>query len=50
VLARPAHDDVKDALASAVEIAIAPAKNMGHAMKDFFTKTKATSRFGGMPF
>lgn len=50
VLARPAHDDVKDALASAVEIAIAPAKSAGAAVKDFFTQTKATSRFGGVPF
>jgi len=50
VLARPAHDDVKDALASAVEIAVAPAKSMGSTMKDFFTQTKATNRFGGVAY
>jgi len=50
ILGRPAHDDVKDALASAVEIAIAPAKSASSKVKDFFTQTKATSRFGGVPF
>ena len=50
VLARPAHDDVKDALASAVEIAVTPAKSAGSKVKDFFTQTKATSRFGGVAF
>lgn len=47
IQARPAHDDVKDALASAVEIAIAPAKSMKEGMKDFFTNNQPTSRFGG---
>jgi predicted phage terminase large subunit-like protein len=50
VLARPAHDDVKDALASAVEIAVAPAKSVGSKMKDFFGQNKSTSRFGGMAY
>lgn len=47
VLARPAHDDCKDALASAVEIAVPPAKSMGSAVKDFFNTDKPKSRFGG---
>jgi predicted phage terminase large subunit-like protein len=46
VLARPAHDDCKDALASAVEIAVAPAKSMSRNVKEFFT-SKPKSRFGG---
>lgn len=46
VLARPAHDDCKDALASAVEIAVAPAKSISRSVKDFFN-TKPKSRFGG---
>ena len=47
IKARPAHDDCKDALASAVEIAVPPAKSMGTAMKDFFMNDKPKSRFGG---
>ena len=50
VLARPAHDDIKDALASAVEIAVAPSKNMGHSVQDFFNTNIKQSRFGGVPF
>lgn len=46
VLARPPHDDVKDALASAVEIAVAPAQSFDKRVKDFLTPQK-TSRFGG---
>lgn len=46
VLARPAHDDCKDALASAVEIAVAPAKSVSRNVKDFFSN-KPKSRFGG---
>lgn len=47
VKARPAHDDCKDALASAVEIATPPAKNMKEGIKDFFTNNQPKSRFGG---
>lgn len=47
VLARPAHDDCKDALASAVEIATPPAKSAGSQIKDFFTSSKPKGRFGG---
>lgn len=49
VLARPAHDDVKDALASAVEIAIKPAKSTKNAVKDFLL-TQKRSRFGGVSY
>lgn len=47
VLARPAHDDCKDALASAVEIAVSPAKSSASKVKDFFNSNKPKSRFGG---
>lgn len=49
VQARPAHDDLKDALASAVGIAVPPMKGRSSQVKDFFTNT-ATSRFGGVAF
>jgi len=45
VLARPSHDDVKDALACAVEIAIPPSKRRG-VKKD--NVLKFNSRFGGV--
>lgn len=48
VLARPAHDDIKDALASAVEIAVKP-KSRGNVE----TRTNViqfNSRFGGVNF
>jgi len=49
VLSRPRHDDIKDALASAVTIAVAPARSRGDAIRDFFPsgKTHIQSRFGG---
>lgn len=47
VQSRPAHDDVKDALASAVEIAIPPSKPSGVAIQDFLNKNVKRSRFGG---
>jgi phage terminase large subunit-like protein len=47
ILARPAHDDIKDALASAVGIAVPPAKSAGSKVKDFFTTQAPRSRFGG---
>lgn len=50
VLARPAHDDIKDAMASAVEISVPPARGMASSMKDFFTNTTKKSRFGGIPY
>lgn len=48
VQARPAHDDIKDALASAVEISIPPAKSAGSSIKDFMSGLKTNSRFGGV--
>lgn len=51
IKARPAHDDVKDALASAVEIAVPPARSSASKVKDFFGNTGLTnSRFGGVSF
>lgn len=47
VLARPAHDDIKDALASAVSIAVKPARRAVDKMQDFFSVSRAGSRFGG---
>lgn len=48
VLARPPHDDIKDALAGAVSIAVRPKRNMINTMQEFMT-TQSTnvSRFGG---
>lgn len=46
VLSRPPHDDIADALASAVTIAVKPARSMESKMKDFLTSLP-TSRFGG---
>lgn len=46
VLARPPHDDVKDALASAVTIAVKPASNGFNRMKEFFNNNQPRSRFG----
>lgn len=48
VLARPPHDDIKDALASAVSIAVAPSRGMGQAFQDFLTPTQNNNRFGGV--
>lgn len=51
VQARPAHDDVKDALASAITIAIKPQKSGGQAIKEFLmSKSQPKSRFGGVQY
>jgi len=51
VLAKPPHDDIKDALASAVEIAVAPSRSFNSGISDFFTGGEAKrSRFGGVPY
>lgn len=50
VQARPAHDDIKDALASAVTIAVAPQRSSLSGIKDFLATTPAHSRFGGMSY
>lgn len=47
VQARPAHDDIKDALASAMTIAVPPARSMGSKVADFFSDNTRRSRFGG---
>jgi hypothetical protein len=47
VQARPAHDDIKDALASAVTIAVKPQRSSGSAIKDLLGMTTPKSRFGG---
>lgn len=50
VLARPPHDDIKDALASALGIATPPAKSHSAQVKDFFSSKLNNSRFGGVPY
>jgi len=50
VQARPSHDDVKDALASAVSIAVKPQRNSGAAVADFLLSGPKQSRFGGVAF
>lgn len=50
VQARPSHDDVKDALAAAVTIAVKPQRNRLSSMKDFLTTNTKNSRFGGVPY
>lgn len=47
IQARPAHDDIKDALASAVSIAIKPQRSSGSAISDFLATSVPKSRFGG---
>lgn len=49
ILARPAHDDIKDALASAVEIAVKP-KSSGSRNIEKSNKITFNSRFGGVSF
>jgi hypothetical protein len=54
VLARPAHDDLKDSLASAIDIAVAPKQSMKSKMSDFFGSNvgavPTNSRFGGVSY
>jgi hypothetical protein len=47
VLARPPHDDIKDALAAAVSIAVRPLASVTDRMKDFLSPKIGGSRFGG---
>lgn len=49
VLARPPHDDCKDALASAVSIAIKP-KQKGNIDRSTTRSVQFSSRFGGVSF
>ena len=48
VVSHPAHDDIKDALTSAIEIAVAPMRNAIRSTRD--DKVIYHSRFGGMMF
>jgi predicted phage terminase large subunit-like protein len=50
ILARPPHDDIKDALASAVSIAIKPAASTTSAMSEFLSRVTDRPRFGGVPY
>lgn len=50
ILARPAHDDIKDAMASAVSIAIKPATSYGASVQDFFSTGLKRGRFGGVAY
>lgn len=50
IQARPSHDDVKDALASAVSIAVKPQRSSGAAIQDFLGVGTTRSRFGGVAF
>lgn len=47
VLARPPHDDIKDALASAVSIAVKPMRTVSDKLKDFLAPSTYSARFGG---
>jgi hypothetical protein len=47
ILARPPHDDIKDALAAAVSIAVKPSRPITDIMSDFSSSMRKTSRFGG---
>lgn len=49
VLARPPHDDIKDALASAVEIAVKPKRNR-YSEDSHTNVVQFESRFGGVKF
>lgn len=48
VLSRPPHDDIKDALASAVAIATPPAKSSGTSIQELLGGSIKRNRFGGM--
>lgn len=47
MLARPPHDDIKDALTAAIDIAVAPTRNTLRTRKD---NVVFDSRFGGVAF
>ena len=50
ILARPPHDDIKDALASAVEIAVRPKQSRHRASLGLQGGLPINSRFGGVRF
>lgn len=47
IKARPPHDDLKDALASAVGISVKPMRSMNDKLKDFISPSTYSSKFGG---
>ena len=47
MLARPPHDDIKDALTAAIDIAVAPTRNTNKLRK---SNVVFDSRFGGVAF
>jgi len=51
ILAKPPHDDIKDSLASAIEIAIKPKEaRAAKVANDIFNTSSRTSRFGGVTY
>lgn len=52
ILQNPPHDDVKDALASAIEICVAPSSGIANTQIGYndFMKTVTHNRFGGVAF
>lgn len=48
IQARPKHDDIKDALACAVTIAVPPARSMSSKINDFMGGPARRNRFGGI--
>lgn len=49
IMAKPAHDDIKDALTAAVDIAVAPRQSR-HSASANTTNVVYSSRFGGVAF
>jgi predicted phage terminase large subunit-like protein len=47
ILSRPPHDDIKDAMASAVSVAVPPARSAKSRVADFLLGPSPTTRFGG---
>lgn len=50
IQARPAHDDIKDALAWAVSISVKPAGGRSAGLSDFFSTGLKRGRFGGVAY
>lgn len=48
ILSRPAHDDIKDALASAITIAVPPMRSAKDRLAGLLFKPQLVSRFGGI--
>lgn len=47
ILARPPHDDIKDALAAAVSVSVAPIRSNSDKLVGFFNQNISKTRFGG---